>query len=106
MISRESFARALEDVRKAEIFSDKINAVLNEYDGGNVYYIGCSDTVQRLLDEEFAISEEESDWVRYWCWELNFGTIGGGEIMVGGKKVDLSTAEKLYDFLVNRKQHK
>ena len=105
MVSKESFVKALKEVQESEIFFSKLNEVLHEYDCGDLYLVCCADTVPRILDELFTINDKENDWVRFWCWEMNFGAVNNGIIDdYNGNEVDLSTADKLYDFLVERKQ--
>lgn len=60
-----------------------------------------------LLKKEFKDDHKES-WIEYFCWELDFGKeyVPGTATEKDGSEIDLSSAGKLYDFLVKEKNLK
>jgi hypothetical protein len=55
------------------------------------------DLVVKLLENIF----DDNDTISYWLYERNYGRdYQKGDIIDNGKKVDLSTPGKLYDYLI------
>lgn len=82
-------------------FSKMINAV-HEVTGGGIDLCNLNTLEGNVVDLlEFAM-DDQGDWISYWLWELEFGEkYKPGCVTDNGVDVDLSTAEKLYDFLVS-----
>lgn len=92
LISKSEFVRTLNEVKIRSDFVDRL------YDL-NIDIIETPDLqseVVRLLD----LLTNDSDWVAYYCWELDFGKhYKPDSVMIGDVSVDISTPEKLYDML-------
>ena len=58
--------------------------------------------VSTTIDLLAEIMGDKDDWISYYCWELDFGNDWTeGSIKMNGEPVDISSREKLYDFLRN-----
>ena len=106
MISKEKFVSILEEMKELHDIEDKINDLGRKYsndsirDFGFFSYMTCQDeTIIDLLCTIF----KDSDIISWWIYDLDFGraykdgciTEDNGNIII-----DLSTADKLYDYLV------
>lgn len=106
LISKEKFVSIIDTIRYREELASKIDDVCIEYRAllkddlpysGNII-IGGADEIIELLG---IIMKDEGDNIGYFCWELNFGKdYEPGCITHNDKEIDISTAEKLYDYLV------
>lgn len=105
LISREHFARILNTLRDREDLVGKINDVIREYRtllredlDANSIVIGGEDEILDLLE---IIMKDNNGDISFFCWEADFGRdFELGDYTINGTNVDISTAEKLYDHLV------
>lgn len=100
-ISKEDFCKIINRLQKSLDKQDEINHVL-----GAVIETGdLSDTVVELLEKLMNIETDDSygSDIGYFVWELDFGRNWTPDSItdMNGNSIDFSTAEKLYDYLVN-----
>lgn len=106
MISKEDFIKTLENVRKVNDYGEDLNKLYRKYDlDGYLFQPGCTIDVLRLLHIIFGDADKD-EWISYFVFELNFGkNWKPGMVTENKKDIDLSTIEKLYDFLINNQKH-
>lgn len=97
-ITKEIFCNTIDKVKEYSDVICKINSLLRSTD---FEYIDLG----ALLDLPLAVLSEASgdgDAVDWWIYELDFGRkyTPGCVVELDGKEIDLSTADKLYDFLI------
>ena len=97
-ISKEQFIKVIDRLQKHMQKVDEIEKIL-----GVVFdFYLLDDTVVELLEllMDVEVDETYSSTLSWWIYELNFGKKWKSDsLIVDGKSIDLSTAEKLYDFL-------
>ena len=102
LIKKESFVKAIEDIKTAWKFTDEMNSFLKK-SGGNGYVIlpDCTDTCLRILHETFGKADAD-DWISYFCCDLDFGAKWKPDTIkdADGAFIKLETAEDLYDLLI------
>lgn len=102
-MSKEDFANYIRQIQKAYDYAEDCeDGFLVRYN--SVYFM---QPTTKLLDKLFNSYWEDQEYyggdIEYFCYELNFGRdYNDGDIVdKDGNNIDLSTPEKLYDFLVN-----
>lgn len=103
VINKESFVTVIDGMKQMTDYEDEFNAFfLNHHEDG--YHF--PEVVWRFVDKVICmlteIFEDDEDWISYFCFDLNFGDDYNSGCVVdeNGKYVDLSDADKLYDFLL------
>ena len=105
LISKEEFVEIInrfietQDIveKVNEIFNNSIDTKISDYMNASSLMICHEDIVVKLLKRIFN-DEETLSW---WLYERNYGRdFKIGDLEDNGIKVDLTTAEKLYDYLV------
>lgn len=102
MISKKTFVNTINKIIDYNNMSNEINDVFSKYrteDCNSVFYGFYEDVVVNLLTEAM---NDKDEWISWWLYECNYGTDTTGYAVVGPRNIelDLSTPEKLYDFLV------
>lgn len=105
MISKTTFINIINYIDHMDSFAENLNQVFKDYDR-NDWIVGCAfndskfqSMVLNLLSE--AIGDTD-DWVHWWAYETDFGRdITFATIHDGDITYQLTSAEKLYDFLVD-----
>lgn len=109
MITKREFVDIIERLKEVYDFVDETNARARnlsiEFNSMHLT-IQHEDIVLELLDNMF-----DTDWISYWIYELDYGRNykeGCIQEEKDGKMVniDLSTAEKLYDYLIEEMKSK
>lgn len=105
MINKQRFCEIIKRLKDYTDLQDKINELFkNQIDNREMDFmnagsicIGHESVVIELLENMF-----ETDMVSWWIYETDFGrTFSLGDVEEGdGYKPDLSTASKLYDYLI------
>ena len=105
IISKEKFVEILNRLKNYDDLQDKINDLFKEnidnkemdfVNAGSIC-IGHETIVVRLLENIF----NDKDTISWWLYECNYGRdFSLGDLEVNGVAIDLSTAEKLYDYLI------
>lgn len=104
MISKDSFVKALDEVKKVDDYQNGLNDFLeNNGADGYVYQPDCTSIVIELLEEIFGLKQDDCGYtdISYFVYELEFGKkFKMGEVKDDdGNDLDFSSAEKLYDYL-------
>ena len=106
MISKEKFIKIIEEMKELHEMEDKINDLGRNCsndsirDFGFFSYMTCQDDI--ILDLLCTIFNDQ-DIISWWIYDLEFGSkyTDGCITEDNGKTIiDLSTAEKLYDYLI------
>lgn len=103
IISKELFVEAIEDVKKSDNYQDWLNKTMQSKGvEGYLYQPNCVDTVIKLLHNLFYDTDKE-ETISYFCLDLDYGRKWkhGSFIDKNGKDIDLSTSEKLYNYLIS-----
>lgn len=105
MISKKEFVEIIERLKNYNDLQDKIddlfksnidNKEMDFMNAGSIC-IGHETIVVRLLENIF----NDKDTISWWLYECNYGRdFSLGDLEVDGIEIDLSTAEKLYDYLI------
>lgn len=101
-ISKETFVKAINRMMSFE------DAIIDLYNMGInvVEFSSHHDIVDAFVSTLDEITNSE-EWIAYYCFELDFGRKHGDEsVSVNGEYVDISTPEKLYNFLDSREEQK
>ena len=87
------------------VFNNSAEAIRSDYMDVGALMICHEDLVVELLEKMF---EDEYSYITYWLYELNYGRAykAGCIKEANGKDIDISTAEKLYDFLIKNMKEK
>lgn len=106
LISKQTFVKILETMRDREDLVLKINDIIREYKttlhedflDGNALVIGSEDEILQLLE---ILMKDTCGDISYFMWEIDFGRdYEPGDIVHNGENVDMSSADKLYDYLL------
>lgn len=100
MISKKTFVDTINKIIDYNNMSNEINDVFSKYkveDCNSVFYGFYEDVVVNLLTEAM---NDEDEWISWWLYECNYGKdINDRDFDNESFYIDLSTPEKLYDFL-------
>ena len=105
MISKERFVQIIKRLENYNKLQENINGLFDEcietkesdFCNAGSICIGHESVVVELLENMF-----DTDMISYWIYELDYGrNYKDGYVQDGeGNIVDLSTLEKLYDYLI------
>lgn len=105
MISKERFVEIINRLKSYNELQNKINDLFKEnidnkemdfMNAGSIC-VGHESVVIELLENMF----NDKDTISWWIYECNYGrNFSLGDLEVDGIEIDLSTAEKLYDYLI------
>lgn len=104
MINKVEFVRIINDLKEANDFVVEVNnkarklsdAIKSDFFNAQSLAISHEDLVIRLLENIF----DETETIGWWIYELDYGReYTEGCLTENGKVIDVSTAEKLYDYL-------
>lgn len=105
MISKEKFVEIINRLRNYNDLQNKIDGLFkenidnkeNDFINAGSICIGHESVVVYLLENMF-----DTDMISYWIYELDYGEryTEGCVLDENMNNIDLSTAEKLYDYLV------
>ena len=105
MISKKEFVEIISKLRKVNDFVDETNKKARELDDAIIsdFYntmslsISHENIVVELLQNMF----NDKETISWWLYELDYGRKYKEYcITENGKPIDLSTADKLYDYLI------
>lgn len=107
IISKDKFVEIINRLKNYNNLQDKINDLFKEnidnkemdfMNAGSIC-IGHESVVIELLENMF----NDKDTISWWVYECNYGRdFSLGDLEVDGIEIDLSTAEKLYDYLIKK----
>ena len=105
MITKERFVEIIKRLENYNKLQENINGLFNEcidnkendFCNAGSICIGHESVVVELLENMF-----DTDMISYWVYELDYGrNYKDGYVQDGeGNIIDLSTLEKLYDYLI------
>jgi hypothetical protein len=102
MISRKNFINAIESLKEYTEYEDRLYELSDGsiFLGSNPHHSRLVDSLVNLLCD--GINEGDAETIKYWLWDLEFGTkYTEGCVTVDGVNIDISTVEKLYDFVLS-----
>ena len=105
IISKEKFVEIINRLKSYnelqnkidDLFKDNIENRERDFMNAGSICVGHESVVVKLLEKMF-----DTDIISYWIYELNYGKeyTDGCVLDENMNEIDLSTAEKLYDYLV------
>lgn len=109
IISKDKFVEIINRLKNYNNLQDKINDLFKEnidnkemdfMNAGSIC-IGHGSVVVYLLENMF-----NTDMISYWIYELDYGKeYKDGYVQDGeGNNIDISTVEKLYDYLIKKEE--
>lgn len=111
MISKKKFVEIINRLKSYSELQDKINDLFKEHiDNKEMDFMNAGSIcvsheiiVLDLLRDIF----NDYDIISWWIYECKYGTdFSLGDLIDNGKEIDLTTVEKLYDYLVQQKEYK
>lgn len=111
MITKQEFVKIINRLRDYNDLQDKIQDLFRdnidnqEMDFMNAGSIcaGHESIVVKLLENIF----NDKDTISWWLYECNYGRdFSLGDLEINGVEIDLSTPEKLYDYLIKEMEEK
>ena len=105
MITKKEFVEIIERLKNYNDLQEKIDDLFkNNIDNKEMDFmnagsicIGHETIVVKLLENIF----NDKDTISWWLYECNYGRdFSLGDLEVNGVEIDLSTAGKLYDYLI------
>lgn len=104
----QEFDRCLKECESLWTANDKIYAILkdhaDQYGEHAEFFLPLQSTsVIRLLS---LLTHDKSDWISYWCYELNFGkdAIADSVTELDGTPIPMYSTEDLWNVLVQNAQ--
>lgn len=116
MLTKKQFCKVFEDIHKLEKREEEFNEAFAKI-GGEYSYI-YDDAISALVDLLSVAMEVKDNGIKnefcfdndieYFCYELDFGRADYADraIEANGIAIDLSSPEKLYDYIVSEKLRK
>lgn len=107
MITKQEFVNIINRLRDYNDLQNKIDELFeNNIDNREMDFmnagsicVGHETIVVRLLENMF----KDKDTISWWLYECNYGRdFSLGDLEVDEVEIDLSTPEKLYDYLIER----
>ena len=104
MITKKHFVDIINKLKEVNDFVNETNdrarklsdAVMSDFFNAQSLSISHENIVVELLEDMF----NDSDLIGWWLYELDYGRkFRMGDLRDNKGKIDLSTAEKLYDYL-------
>lgn len=105
MITKQEFVDIISRLRDyndlqnkiQELFKDNIDNKEMDFMNAGSICIAHETIVVKLLENMF----DDTDILSWWLYECDYGrTFGIGDLEENGKQIDLTTPEKLYDYLI------
>ena len=104
MIDKVKFVDIINDLMEVNDFVNETNdkakrlndAIISDFFNAQSLSISHENIVVELLEDMF----NDSDLIGWWLYELDYGRkFKMGDLVDNGVEIDLSTSEKLYDYL-------
>ena len=114
MLTREQFRKTFDDIKKLEKKEEIFNEAINQM-GLDGYCLIYSDAISSMIDLLSAAmglevgNKDEFNDIEYFCYELDYGKVDFASHaieMPEGKIIDLSSVDKLYDYLIGESLYK
>lgn len=109
MIDKERFVEIINSLKEVNDFVDEVNekasklrdSIISDFFNASSLSISHEDIVVELLK---AIFNDEDNTISWWLYEKNYGTDDRLKMWdKDGNEIDLSTPEKLYEYLLEAK---
>lgn len=109
-MTKKLFIETISFLEERSKFQEDLQSLLDKEleEGFNfIYpYTKWENMLVKILEEELEVEFEDrtrTDWISYFIYELEFGKKWEPGMItdVDGSDIDLSTSEKLYDFLIS-----
>ena len=103
MISKERFVKTINFIKQMREVEDNINEIFkqNNMEFNSVSYSDYENELFELLSD---CMNDSDDWICWWIYDTCCGRdVENGRLCAeneDGSEIDLTTPEKLYDFLV------
>ena len=97
ILSKDDFIKYLNFLVDYDKYESKLaNLNINIFENINVSHL-----VESYIDMLSILTHDENDWISYWMYELSHGEeYHAGDVLdENNNNIDMSTPEKLYDFL-------
>ena len=102
-MTKEKFIEIINEIQELHKYEEDLYALNRRYEA-DFQFPTLEDTVVKLLEEIFhcPIDEYVGSDISYFIYELDFGQEWEPGMIIdeSGNDIDLSTTEKLYDYLV------
>ena len=109
-ITKEDFANALNQLRDAADLKNKVdNLIFTSVNIESDFLSGygmCIDHEGLVVDLLEKLMHDEDGTISWWCWEADYGRDDTMKIFVNDQAIDVSTVDKLYDYLLNEANNK
>ncbi len=112
MINKEKFCKIIEELRNINEIQEKIgdlfrnskNEILRDFGEPYTLVVPTDHLVVDLLKDNFKLDDKDNT-LEWWIWEMNYGkNVTAEDVMdENGNFIDITTPEKLYDYLVSIK---
>jgi hypothetical protein len=111
MISKKEFVEIINKLKEVNDFVEETNnkakklndAIISDFFNASSLSISHETIVVKLLIEIFNLQDD--DTLTWWLYEKDYGrNYEIGDMTVDGISIDLTTPEKLYDYLVKEKK--
>lgn len=109
MITKKEFVKIINNLREVNDFVEETNSrarklhdsIISDFYNTMSLSISHANTVVELLENMF----NDKDTISWWLYECDYGRkFKIGYFEVEGKQIDLTTPEKLYDYLIKEKE--
>ena len=107
MITKMKFVDIINKLKEVNDFVNETNdrarklsdAIMSDFFNAQSLSISHENIVVELLEDMF----NDSDLIGWWLYELDYGRkFKMGDLVDNGVEIDLSTSEKLYDYLMEK----
>lgn len=109
MITKKEFVKIINNLREVNDFVEETNSrarklhdsIISDFYNTTSLSISHENTVVELLENMF----NDKDIISWWLYECDYGRkFKIGYFKVEGNQIDLTTPEKLYDYLIKEKE--
>lgn len=110
MLSRETFVKAINEIKRAWDYQEDLNKFFSAHKAdGYIYQPDCADVLIMVIEDAMGLERDADGMtdVSWFVYEMDFGrNFKMGDLVVDGKEVDVSDAEKLYDYVTGAWEEK
>lgn len=102
MLSKEMFVKCINFMKERDDAINKINEIVTEEFEDSIFYpyFKYENMLYQVLKD---VMHDENDWIEYFLYEGDYGRrLKPNSVSeADGTPIDITTPEKLYDFLVS-----
>ena len=100
MVSKYTFCDVLNKCHNLSVMEENVNKIFRDNGMELTSFSFCAYediTINLLIDA----MGDDADWIGWWVWEADWGSPEYTlDVEVDGKTYDVSTPDKLYDFMI------